>query len=91
MIDREVKAIKNEIRRKVERDAMVNWQRNRERDAALMQGVQARQTFGEFQQQTGAPGFLMDRYVQLQQASGIVPGSGKPDPIGESIKRALTE
>lgn len=75
------------------RDAAVDrWQRDKAIDAQLRSGIEAGMTFNEFKRETGCPGHLADRYIKAQLQSGIAPHSvGRKDPIGESIKAALTE
>lgn len=75
------------------KDAAVDrWNRERAIDAQLRSGIEAGMTFNEFKRETGCPGHLADRYIKAQLASGIAPHSvGRRDPIGESIKAALTE
>lgn len=75
------------------RDSAVDrWTRDRAIDQQLREGIEKGQTFREFQKSSGCPGHLRDRYLKAQFASGIAPHSvGRKDPIGESIKAALTE
>lgn len=61
--------------KQLQREQHEDWERNRRIDAALMDGVQNGLTWGEFLRYTSCPGDLEQRYLQLQQQSGIAPGS----------------
>ena len=66
------------------------WQNERMLDAALLEGVNAGQTFAEFHETSKCPYTWAGRYHELQIQSGIAPGSvqkdGKADAFLEGFK-----
>lgn len=65
---------KAEAERK-KRERLEAWQLQREVDQRIMEGVEKGQTWLEFAHSSGMPFELREHYLELQQKSGIAPGS----------------
>lgn len=54
------------------------WKADLAVSAELDTGIQHGETFSEYQNRTGCPNCLRDRYVERQRRAGIAPHSVKP-------------
>lgn len=61
--------------KQLQREQRDDWERNRRIDAELMQGIEKGMTWVDFVRSTKCPGDLQKRYLELQEQSGIKPGS----------------
>lgn len=76
---------------KFKRSVVDRWQANKHVEADLLQGIRKGQTFNEFQMETGAPVFLKDQYIRLQQKTGLAPGYTRKDKKTDQLLQAFKD
>lgn len=82
---------RRERTKQLQREQRADWEQNRRIDAELMKGVERGLTWLQFVRETAAPGDLQKRYVELQQGSGIAPGSRDSEREKSFLKGFLGE